>query len=195
MIVADWSHCQVDDAFCEPIGDGRFCTGLMPFVCPQGQVRTGLTTCGFPSGGAGGGGQAGGGGGKGGAGAGGSGGKGGGGGSAGSGGAAAVGGRGGAGGSGADACSFISGKSYDSVSPGECGLASDNHVTYCTWQITFGTDAVYRWRHSDYVLSGPYSCSGASIVAPAQNLAGSYDFQTGLLTWAGAAYREAATTP
>jgi len=215
MIVADRSHCAVDDAFCEPIGDGRYCTGAMPFICPEGQVRTGWTSCGFAPGGAGGGGHAGGAGGKGGAGGaggagdnggaggagdkggtGGTGGKGGTGGTGGKGGAGGAGGKGGAGGGEGDACAVIAGKTYASLSPGECGLSSGGQLTYCTWTISFTVDRTYYWHHSDYGLSGQYSCSGAAIVAAAQNLNGSYGFQSGLLTWAGIPYQEAiSTTP
>ncbi|HEY5960293.1 MAG TPA: hypothetical protein VIV60_27255, partial [Polyangiaceae bacterium] len=50
-VVESQSRCALDDAFCEAIADGHYCTGGAPFVCPSGQVRTGWTTCGFPSGG------------------------------------------------------------------------------------------------------------------------------------------------
>lgn len=44
-------RCAMDDAFCESIANGYYCTGWKPFVCPSGQVRTGWTSCGFPAGG------------------------------------------------------------------------------------------------------------------------------------------------
>jgi len=67
IVVATQTGCLADDAFCEPTDGGGFCTGSRPFVCPEGQVRTGWTTCGEPpaQGGAGGMGGAGGAGGEG----------------------------------------------------------------------------------------------------------------------------------
>ena len=67
MIVADQTNCYVDDAFCEPRGDGHYCTGAAPATCPLGQVRAGWG-CAAP-GGAGGGASSAGGGGSGGSGA------------------------------------------------------------------------------------------------------------------------------
>jgi len=52
-IVESQSKCYVDDAFCELRSDGHYCTGEQPFVCPEGQVRTGWSSCGFPAGGGG----------------------------------------------------------------------------------------------------------------------------------------------
>lgn len=50
-VVESRSKCYLDDAFCEQRSDGLYCTGGRPFVCPEGQVRTNWTGCGFPSGG------------------------------------------------------------------------------------------------------------------------------------------------
>jgi hypothetical protein len=50
-VVDSSSRCYLDDAFCEPIDEVYYCTGGKPFVCPQGQVRTGWSSCGFPTGG------------------------------------------------------------------------------------------------------------------------------------------------
>lgn len=52
-IVENQSGCLLDDAFCERRADGHYCTGSRPFVCPDGKVRTGMGSCGDPSGGAG----------------------------------------------------------------------------------------------------------------------------------------------
>ncbi|HEY5960163.1 MAG TPA: hypothetical protein VIV60_26600, partial [Polyangiaceae bacterium] len=51
-VVESQSRCALDDAFCEAIADGHYCTGGSPFVCPAGQVRIDWMTCGtLPAGG------------------------------------------------------------------------------------------------------------------------------------------------
>jgi len=50
-IVESQSQCYLDDAFCELRSDGHYCTGGQPFTCPEGQVRIGWGSCGFPAGG------------------------------------------------------------------------------------------------------------------------------------------------
>lgn len=58
-IVASDSGCLLDDAFCEARGDGAYCTGSMPFLCPEGQVRIDWNSCGPDPNGLGGGGAGG----------------------------------------------------------------------------------------------------------------------------------------
>lgn len=52
-VVESRGRCGLDDAFCEPIGDGHYCTGWMPFICPPGQKRIDWVTCGTPPAGGG----------------------------------------------------------------------------------------------------------------------------------------------
>jgi len=48
-IVANADDCLFDTAFCERRGDGHYCTGAQPLVCPAGQVPIAFT-CGAPGG-------------------------------------------------------------------------------------------------------------------------------------------------
>lgn len=98
----------------------------------------------------------------------------------------ASGGAGGAGGSSGDACQVVSGKTYRSISTGECGLGPSGLV-YCTWSIVFAADQTFSWMHSDYGVQGTYACNGAAITGSSGDR-GTLDFQTGLLTWDGVAY-------
>jgi hypothetical protein len=51
-VVDGLSKCAVDDAFCEQLSNGYYCTGSRPFICPPGEVQTDGFSCGPVDGGA-----------------------------------------------------------------------------------------------------------------------------------------------
>jgi hypothetical protein len=90
----------------------------------------------------------------------------------------------------ANACAALAGHTFSSVAEMECGLTPDGAAS-CHWTIRFATDGTYSWSYSDVGQSGTYACSGASVMgtrtgSPA--VSGSYDAQTGQLTWDGVVY-------
>lgn len=78
---------------------------------------------------------------------------------------------------GLNACDFIAGNSYSSVTELECGV----NVT-CRWNIYFETSGRYQWKNSDTLSSGSYTCSGLSIKREGKKI-GSYDPDTATVTW------------
>src|SRR5215468_5497688 len=60
-------------------------------------------------------------------------------------------------------CAFISGRTFGSVSPMECGLGANGQVTSCTWTIVFTTNGMYQWRHSDVGQVGTFHCEGQTF--------------------------------
>jgi hypothetical protein len=87
----------------------------------------------------------------------------------------------------ASRCSALEGKTFASLSDGECGLGPDG-VVLCTWHVKFEpNDAAsthFVWQHSDYGIEGDVSCEDAAIIEVATGTArGTYDAATGQLVW------------
>lgn len=83
-------------------------------------------------------------------------------------------------------CAPLEGKTFASLTQGECGLGP-NGVSYCTWHLTFtandASSTHWEWQHSDYGESGDISCDGTSVGAR-----GTYDASTQHLVWDSVTY-------
>jgi len=90
----------------------------------------------------------------------------------------------------ANACAALAGHTFSSVAEMECGLGPDGAAS-CHWTVRFAVDGTYSWSYSDVGQSGTYTCSGASVTGTRTGsppVSGSYDAQTGQLTWDGVVY-------
>lgn len=84
-------------------------------------------------------------------------------------------------------CADLEGKTFASVTQGECGLGP-NGPTSCTWHLTFTAKddftTAYTWQHSDVEESGDASCSAAGIDDLTQMVPrGTYDAASQHLVW------------
>lgn len=63
-------------------------------------------------------------------------------------------------------CTVLEGRSFASVTEGECGLGPDGPVP-CHWHLTFlshdATMSRFEWGHSDVAESGYVTCDGDAI--------------------------------
>jgi hypothetical protein len=90
----------------------------------------------------------------------------------------------------AGACSALEGKTFTSVTEGECGLGPSGPVT-CHWSITFkardGKSSTYAWQHSDVGESNMATCDGLHVTGmtsfAGRTYSGSYDPSTMKLVW------------
>jgi len=76
-------------------------------------------------------------------------------------------------------------QTFSSVDEHECGLSPHGEV-YCHWQITFYSDGHYEWSYSDIGEESDWSCEDDSISGASAS--GTYDPDTGTLTWDGLDY-------
>jgi len=92
-----------------------------------------------------------------------------------------------------DACEALEGKSFRSVELLNCGLGPpDAPEPLCHWPISFA-EGQFEWMYTDIAESGTYTCQGLEVLglgAGDRDLVGSYDSQTGILTWDGVQYEE-----
>lgn len=88
-----------------------------------------------------------------------------------------------------DACRYLRGTTFYSLTEGECGLGPEGPV-YCTWQIWFEDNGTFEFHSSDVIESGSYDCDGAMVTTGPSDASyqGSYDFESGILTWGGREY-------
>jgi hypothetical protein len=84
-------------------------------------------------------------------------------------------------------CTALEGKTFASLTQGECGLGQ-NGPTSCTWHLTFtakdDATTAYAWQHSDVEESGDVSCAGTGVDDLTQMIArGTYDAVSQHLVW------------
>jgi hypothetical protein len=86
-------------------------------------------------------------------------------------------------------CAMLIGRTFASVTEGECGLGPTGPVA-CTWHLQFAADRTFMWQHSDYGVQGTIACAGAAITGTsgAMTFAGQWAAATSTLTWDGVDY-------
>jgi hypothetical protein len=96
--------------------------------------------------------------------------------------------------SGAARCGPLEGKTFASLTEGECGLGPNGPVP-CTWHLTFSPNDAsttsYDWQHSDYGQSGLIECDGADVTevtGGSDQPRGTYDAATQQVVWDGVTY-------
>jgi hypothetical protein len=87
-----------------------------------------------------------------------------------------------------DACAEIDGAQFLSVGERECGLGPEG-PEMCHWSVSFEGGG-FSWSYSDVVETGTYECDDGEITASGNGSTyqGSYDPDTGTLTWDGFDY-------
>ena len=92
-------------------------------------------------------------------------------------------------------CADLEGKTFASLTQGECGLGPNGPVP-CTWHLTFSAmDAAtthYDWQHSDYGQSGEIECDSGTVTEVTNGMntpQGTYDPATMQLVWEGVTYQ------
>ena len=89
-------------------------------------------------------------------------------------------------------CSDLEGKTFASLTQGECGLGP-NGPTLCTWHVTFAavnaSTTAFTWQHSDVEESGDVYCAASDVLdAGSAAIRGTYDATTQRLVWDTVAY-------
>jgi hypothetical protein len=91
-------------------------------------------------------------------------------------------------------CNDLEGKTFASLTQGECGLGP-NGPSLCTWHLMFTANDAdtthYDWQHSDYGQSGEIECDGADVteVTGGSDMPrGTYDAASMQLVWSGVTY-------
>ncbi len=89
-------------------------------------------------------------------------------------------------------CADLEGKTFASLTQGECGLGPSG-PTACTWHVMFApADAAttaFTWQHSDVEESGDVYCIGGDVYdAGSAATRGSYDATTQHLVWDSVTY-------
>ena len=84
-------------------------------------------------------------------------------------------------------CADLEGKTFASLTQGECGLGPSG-PTACTWHLMFAAaddlTTAFTWQHSDVEESGDVSCSAGEVLdAGSAGTRGSYDPTTQHLVW------------
>jgi hypothetical protein len=95
----------------------------------------------------------------------------------------------------ADACEAVANSTFLSLAELECGRTQTGVAT-CQWGLSFTDNGATRqvsWRHSDYVMTLSYACSGFTVTATSASgeestYTGKYDPATRILTWDGVQY-------
>ncbi|EYF00147.1 hypothetical protein [Chondromyces apiculatus] len=88
-----------------------------------------------------------------------------------------------------DACAALVGKSFLSVTEGECGLGP-NGVVLCHWRLDFDEDEqgalTLMWMHSDVGESGTVTCDDGALTmngGGSPSYSGTYDPDTETVIW------------
>jgi hypothetical protein len=97
-------------------------------------------------------------------------------------------------------CEAIDSTTFRSIETQPGGPAPDEESTAFHWQVRFG-DGEYSYTHTDVVETGSYACTvaddeatvDASASATDVTYTGTYDPESGVLTWDGVRYRPVET--